>query len=327
MSAPSSPHAEATTRNDTGRLRRWIAVAGGLLVALIVALDGYEAWQDYRGVMEQSTHLADAQFKPALLESWKHQEISSAARTLTLTALVGFLMAGLLNALRRHDRVEMERRRLERELKESQKAEALGMLAASMAHDFNNVLCAIVGHGEIARTLVDDHSRAAASLDHLLSASERARQLVQRVLAFDLQHTAAYAPAAVEPGRGQSILIVDDQLELVQLVEEMVASLGYEAIGFSDARIALDAFERNPARFDAVITDERMPTLRGTALAAAIHKLRAAVPIVLVTGCREAATDALAAQAGIAAILEKPLRAKTLQAVLERALVSVSVAT
>lgn len=465
-------------------------------------LNGRSQLVTLRRVNNYPLAIEAAQPMSSVLSSWRQQETSSAIRTLTLTVLVGLLLAALATALRRHDRLAQERRRLERELKDGQKTEALGFLAASMAHDFNNVLSAIVGHGEIARTLVNDNPRAAASVDQLLSASERGRQLVKRVLAFDPHRSVAYSPMAVEPvvaevleliraalppcidlqaaefnaggkilgdgtevhqvvmnlcsnavrampeggrlevtvdaievqharemtlgtlregrwlrlsvidtgiglaadrltsifepfqttrpagqgmgigltvvrnivnrmggavevdsrlashagsgsgtrmsvywplledssaapsppsqsaaGRGQSVLIVDDQIELVQLAEEIVASLGYEAIGFADARAALEAVERDPLRFDVVLTDERMPSLRGTALAAAIHDLRPELPVILVTGYRETTTDVLAEQAGIAAVLEKPLRAKTLEAALDRALASVSVAT
>src|SRR6185295_8929765 len=120
-------------------------------------------------------------------------------------------------------------------------------------------------------------------------------------------------------GAGQAILIVDDEPELVRLAEEIVASLGYEAIGFSDASAAIESFPRSPERFDAVLTDERMPVLHGTTLAAMIHALRADIPILLVTGHRERQTDVRALRAGIIEILDKPLRAGALRAALGRA--------
>ena len=105
----------------------------------------------------------------------------------------------------------------------------------------------------------------------------------------------------------------------MRLAEEIVASLGYEAIGFSDPTTAIESFRRAPARFDAVITDERMPVLHGTILAGMIHELRADIPILLVTGHRERQTDARALRAGIIEILDKPLRAGALRAALGRA--------
>jgi signal transduction histidine kinase/CheY-like chemotaxis protein len=431
-----------------------------------------------------------AQPMSSVLSSWQHQELQSGARTVALASLAMGLLLVLRRVLRRRDRLEEERRRLERGLRDSQKAEAVGFLAASMAHDFNNVLGAIVGYAEVARTQVDPDSRVTATIDGLLAASERARQLVRRVLTFDPHRSVTHGAIAVEPiaiealallrpgmpqsikvtppapgsvglikgdatevhqvimnlctnairampkggeltvrietahvnapreltlgrlqpgcwlhlsiedtgiglapeqlqsifdpfytsragseegsgigltvvrnivssmggaievqsnpgagttmsvywpllqppptctsvqattqptGEGQAILIVDDEPELVRLAEEIVASLGYEAIGFSDATAAIESFKRAPARFDAVLTDERMPVLHGTALAGMIHELRADIPILLVTGHRERQTDARALRAGIIEILDKPLRAVALREALGRA--------
>jgi CheY-like chemotaxis protein len=130
----------------------------------------------------------------------------------------------------------------------------------------------------------------------------------------------ANAQRVMQPvGEGQSILIVDDEPELVRLAEEIVASLGYEAIGFSDAMAAIESFRRAPARFDAVLTDERMPVLQGTKLAEMIHDLRSDIPILLVTGHRERQTDARALRAGIVEVLDKPLRVGDLRKALGRA--------
>jgi DNA-binding NtrC family response regulator len=134
----------------------------------------------------------------------------------------------------------------------------------------------------------------------------------------------ANLPRVAQPaGEGQSILIVDDEPELVRLAEEIVASLGYEAIGFSDASAAIESFRRAPGRFDAVLTDERMPVLQGTTLAAMIHALRSDIPILLVTGHREKQTDVRALRAGIIEVLDKPLRAGDLREALGRAFATI----
>ena len=109
------------------------------------------------------------------------------------------------------------------------------------------------------------------------------------------------------PGGGQTILIVDDEPQLVALVEELTASLGYEPVGFSDPQRALIALRQDPGRFDAVITDERMPGLRGTAFAKAVLELRPDLPVILVTGYRVAELDLEARRCGIRHILDKPV--------------------
>jgi DNA-binding NtrC family response regulator len=121
-------------------------------------------------------------------------------------------------------------------------------------------------------------------------------------------------------GGGETILVVDDEAELVTLAEEVLASFGYEPVGFSDANAALEAFRRDPRRFDAVLTDERMQPLRGLDLVQLIHEIRAEIPVILMTGHRDAEFDARAKQVGIAEILDKPLRTATLHAALTRQL-------
>jgi signal transduction histidine kinase/ActR/RegA family two-component response regulator len=90
------------------------------------------------------------------------------------------------------------------------------------------------------------------------------------------------APLAI--GRGETILIVDDEKTLVQLGEEMVAALGYEPVGFDSSMRALEAFRADPRRFDLVLADEIMPGMTGTEFAAALHALRPDLPILLMTG-------------------------------------------
>lgn len=85
-------------------------------------------------------------------------------------------------------------------------------------------------------------------------------------------------------GRGERILIVDDEEALVRLGEEMVAALGYEAVGFDSATRALAAFRADPQAFDLVLADEIMPGMTGTQLAAALRAIRPHLPILLMTG-------------------------------------------
>jgi len=85
-------------------------------------------------------------------------------------------------------------------------------------------------------------------------------------------------------GKGETILIVDDETALVRLGEEMVAALGYEPVGFDSSTQALAAFGADPRRFDLVLADEIMPGMTGTELAAALHAIRPDLPVLLMTG-------------------------------------------
>ena len=119
-----------------------------------------------------------------------------------------------------------------------------------------------------------------------------------------------HVPAApAELGQGETILVVDDDAGLVSLAEESLAELGYEPIGYSSPQEALAAVEADPARFDLVLSDEAMPGLTGTELAAAIRGVRADLPVILMSGFVTPAVRAGAQAAGVVAVLGKPLLA------------------
>lgn len=121
-------------------------------------------------------------------------------------------------------------------------------------------------------------------------------------------------------GHGETILIVDDDEPLMLLGEEMLAGLGYEPVGFGHGKAALAAFRADPRRFDLVLTDEFMPVLKGTDLAAAMHDIRPDMPIVLMTGHKSALQPERLQSAGVREVLKKPLLSKDLGACLARQL-------
>jgi hypothetical protein len=84
------------------------------------------------------------------------------------------------------------RMELERASRQTQKIEAIGTLAGGIAHDFNNILLAIVGHTELAQRSLGNSANP--DLDQVLSAAERGRQLVQRILAFSRTRTTTRIP-------------------------------------------------------------------------------------------------------------------------------------
>jgi PAS domain S-box-containing protein len=85
-------------------------------------------------------------------------------------------------------------------------------------------------------------------------------------------------------GEGQRVLVVDDEETLVRLATETLERLGYAPVAFTSSTAALAAFRADPERFDAVLTDERMPGLTGSALIREVRGIRAAIPVVLMSG-------------------------------------------
>lgn len=75
-------------------------------------------------------------------------------------------------------------KKLEKELRQSQKMEAIGTLAGGIAHDFNNILTAIIGYTDMAQRKLKNNDAVARDLDRAQEASARAKELVSRILTF-----------------------------------------------------------------------------------------------------------------------------------------------
>ena len=75
------------------------------------------------------------------------------------------------------------------------------------------------------------------------------------------------------PGRGETILVVDDSLVWLPIAREILTAGGYQAQTCEDPREALSLLEQNPERIDLVITDLQMPGLDGIELAAELLKI------------------------------------------------------
>jgi CheY-like chemotaxis protein len=128
--------------------------------------------------------------------------------------------------------------------------------------------------------------------------------------------------APVPLGRGQTILLVDDERPLVLLGEEILAAIGYEPVGFDKSSAALAAFRADPDRFDLVLTDELMLGMTGCELAVAVHEIRPGLPILLMTGYTGHLEPQRLQAAGVREVLKKPLLSAALSACLARHLAS-----
>ncbi len=125
--------------------------------------------------------------------------------------------------------------------------------------------------------------------------------------------------------RGQeSILFVDDEPVLVDMGVEMLTRLGYRVEGCDQALAALNLFRNDPHRFDLVISDTTMPNMTGDVLLSRMMSLRPDLPTILCTGYSEQMTPEKASDAGISALLMKPLSIHDLALTLRKILDAMS---
>jgi PAS domain S-box-containing protein len=121
-------------------------------------------------------------------------------------------------------------------------------------------------------------------------------------------------------GRGQRILVVDDEPALAELERRRLEELGYAPLAFTDARRALAAFKSQPTQFDLVFTDQSMPYVTGVELAREIRAVRPDLPVILVSGHGDTVHPATLEAAGICALLAKPVDRRRLAVAVAAAL-------
>jgi PAS domain S-box-containing protein len=98
---------------------------------------------------------------------------------------------------------EREKHHLLKQLAQSQKMEAVGTLAGGIAHDFNNILTGVIGYAELARARLPASHPSAEDLGCVLTAGERARDLVRRILTFSRKHKPEKSAVSLKPVIGE----------------------------------------------------------------------------------------------------------------------------
>ncbi len=127
---------------------------------------------------------------------------------------------------------EQAREKIERQLLQSQKLEAIGTLAGGIAHDFNNILFAILGFAEISMDLTVEDNELNSYMKRIFEAGSRAKELVNQILTFCRKNSDQKKPLMIR-------LIVKEALKLIR--STLPSSVQITEHLESSSRISADA--------------------------------------------------------------------------------------
>jgi len=183
---------------------------------------------------------------------------------------------------------QQQQRTLEQQLAQSQKMEALGTLAGGVAHDFNNILAAILGNADLARQDLEPGSPARESLHEISSAARRGRELVRQILAFSrqqpLERTAVCLHEIVNETSRLLRTAITPQIQLSVDVAAQTPAIRADATQLGQVLLnlgtnAIHALEGRPGQIGYRVE--------------ALHRSDARLPEDVARSCAEAGVDAV----------------------------------
>jgi two-component system nitrogen regulation response regulator GlnG len=117
-----------------------------------------------------------------------------------------------------------------------------------------------------------------------------------------------------------TILLVDDDVEVLKALTKVLEKGGYGVLPYSDAQTAMDSINRTKQSFDLVVTDVSMPKVNGGTFLGAIKTAFPKVPVIIITAFGDWGQYMDMLQDGAYEYLSKPLEKNQLLAVISRAL-------
>lgn len=167
-----------------------------------------------------------------------------------------------VNAVARQ-RGEIEREELRTRLSQSQRLEAIGTLAGGIAHEFNNILAAILGYGEMAEGASPKGSPARRYVGQIMKAGARAQHVIDQILTFGRRRKREQRPVRIEPVAAEAIelvraafpavsvrtrfraadaLVMGDSTEFQQIVMNLGTNAAQAMAGRGVIEVGLDTF-------------------------------------------------------------------------------------
>jgi len=127
-------------------------------------------------------------------------------------------------------------------------------------------------------------------------------------------------PATSSRSGRAHVLVVDDEASIRDLLSKTLALADYDVDTAPDGPAALDRLRENPSGFDLLIADLKMPGMDGLTLIKQAKRIRAELPIIIITGFSTESSAIEAVNLGVAGYLTKPFRVPQVLAAAAKAL-------
>jgi PAS domain S-box-containing protein len=115
------------------------------------------------------------------------------------------------------------------------------------------------------------------------------------------------AMAAAMNGRGETLLVIDDEASVREIVGATLEAYGYQVILAADGHLGIDLYRRHASEIRAVLTDMMMPTMQGNQVIAALHAIKPDLPIMAMSGLLDAKKLDFTIEPGRLQMLQKPM--------------------
>jgi len=169
----------------------------------------------------------------------------------------------------------------------------VGQTAARLAHELNNVLTIIQGHASLLLDNPNMDKDTAKSIANITDGVERTATLVKQMLGNADSSSAGNTREKTPPdtgtprtrGGGETVLVVDDEAVLREMVREILEAGGYRILEAGNGREALQVWEKQGKGIHVVLTDMTLPDgISGRDLAAKLQEGNPRLPVILSSG-------------------------------------------
>lgn len=122
------------------------------------------------------------------------------------------------------------------------------------------------------------------------------------------------------PTGSAKVLVVDDDADVRSVVQQSLASLGYQVTSCGSGHECLALLKEHPGHFDILVTDQTMPKMTGSELAQQVFVCQPGLPVILCTGYSDAISSEKVSRLGITQLLYKPISKDILAKAVHRVL-------